>query len=65
VRTEVDAELRRDATRYGLRYACEDCAYFVAPTGGCAEGFPNAMHRARPLDVETTALVFCKRFELA
>ena len=43
-----------------LRYACEDCAYFVDDLEECAHGYPTSPHRKRAL-----VIVFCKEFELA
>jgi hypothetical protein len=63
MKTIVDEALRRSAHELRLRYSCEHCAHFDVEGGGCAEGFPNDMHRERR--VESSAwLEFCKSFEL-
>jgi hypothetical protein len=63
VQTPVDEQLRREASRYSLRYACQNCAHFAPETGTCAEGYPNHDHVAAPLET-TRTLIFCKSFEL-
>jgi hypothetical protein len=61
--TRVDRRLQEEAKVFAFRFECEQCAYFVEPSGRCAEGFPNGMHRAGRL-ASVDRLVFCKRFEL-
>jgi hypothetical protein len=61
--TNVDPDLLREAERFVLRFECEHCAHFVEESGGCAEGFPNEVHRAVRL-ASAARIVFCKRFEL-
>jgi len=63
MKTPVDPELRREARELRLRYGCEHCAHFDAESRGCAEGYPNAMHRDVSID-SATCLEFCKSFEL-
>jgi hypothetical protein len=64
VHTPIDDQLLEDAARYRLRFTCEHCAHFVPESGGCADGFPNDVHRSRPLGAGEQ-LTFCKHFELA
>ena len=64
MRTRVDGELRDEAKRFRLRFACEDCAHYAAETDGCANGYPNVAHRRIALS-DVTELEFCKEFELA
>ena len=61
MRTPIDARLRAEATRFVLRYRCDDCVLFDAPRARCTHGFPTAPHRVG-LDAEE--LVFCKEFDL-
>jgi hypothetical protein len=61
--TRVDHRLREETEAFSFRFVCEQCAHFIERTGGCAEGFPNAVHRGRALGLGER-LVFCKRFEL-
>jgi hypothetical protein len=61
--TTVDERLRREAGRFSLRFACEDCAHFDQPRAACAHGYPTEAHRAVDL-AERAELVFCKEFEL-
>jgi hypothetical protein len=63
MRTVVDDRLRLEAVEHALRYSCEHCAHFDVVHRGCAEGYPNAVHRERVIDTEPT-LEFCKSFEL-
>jgi hypothetical protein len=63
MRTRVDPTLREEALRFGLRYACDHCAHFDEDRGGCAEGYPNTMHRDDRVESVAT-LEFCKSFEL-
>jgi hypothetical protein len=64
VRTTVDDRLRREAARFSLRFACDDCAHFEARSGRlgrCSFGYPAAPRRDA-LDAPTLEL--CKSFEL-
>jgi len=63
MKTEIDEALRGATSKFRLRYACEDCAHFVAECGKCAEGYPNAVHRERRIETSDW-LEFCKSFEL-
>jgi hypothetical protein len=62
--TEVDAQLREEAKRYRLRFACPDCAYFESETRTCSEGYPNHDHVNPELHCRQV-VVFCKSFELS
>ena len=59
----VDLRLADEASRFTLRFACDDCVQFDArrdPT--CAHGWPVRLRR-RAID-EDDAVAFCKEFEL-
>jgi hypothetical protein len=65
VRTRVDDRLRREAARFSLRFACDDCAHFDASVDGggrCSLGYPAAPRRDA---LEAPDLELCKSFELA
>jgi len=51
---------------FALRFACEDCAHFDAPSERCRHEWPNEAHRLpRPgQPLPTGGLDFCKEFEL-
>ena len=57
-RTEFDVERER----FGLRFACEDCAHFDAGDERCRHEWPNESHRRMPMPAGV--LDFCKEFEL-
>ncbi len=60
-----DALFREEASRYQLKWNCEDCCRFMEAEASCAHGFPTEKHRkARYLDPDA-GLHFCKEFELA
>jgi hypothetical protein len=61
---EVNAGFRFEATQWGLRYRCEDCAYFRSTGRGCLVGWPSQGLRGTDdaLD-ERGEPVFCKAFE--
>ncbi|HTQ43854.1 MAG TPA: hypothetical protein VMI75_13925 [Polyangiaceae bacterium] len=61
MRTRVDARLREEATRYALRFACEDCAHFVPASERCSLEYPASPRRDALLAHE---LELCKEFEL-
>jgi hypothetical protein len=64
VRTQVDDRLRREAARFSLRFACDDCAHFDADVAGgrCSLGYPAAPRRE---SLDAPDLELCKSFELA
>ena len=62
MKTVVDARLRSEATRYHLRFACEDCVELDTTTDRCALGYPTSPRRR---DLEGEVVEFCKAFELA
>lgn len=65
MRTIVGREFEEDRRRYALRHACEDCTFFVAESGRCANGYPNGMHRDAAFEDEGLRDgTFCKEFEL-
>lgn len=61
MRTRVDDRLREEATRYALRFACDDCAHFDAARAECSLGYPPSPRRDA-LSAEQIEL--CKTFEL-
>jgi hypothetical protein len=56
---DEEERFEREAERFSLRWACEDCAHFAVETETCGHGYPVEPHRraARPV-------VFCKEWEL-
>jgi hypothetical protein len=68
VRTRVDAVLRDEAQRFALRFACEDCAHWVASKAGaagvCANGWPERVEKDALVAPSTEEVAFCKEFEL-
>lgn len=62
--TRVDDRLRREASEFRLRFACESCVAFDLDRQVCVHEFPNQEHRAQNLG-EARQIVFCKEFELA
>ena len=62
--SRVDEQLRGEAERFGLRFACQDCAHFAPETRACGNGYPTAPHLAIDLS-RVEALEFCKGFELS
>jgi hypothetical protein len=60
---KVDEQLRAEARRFGLLFACPSCVEFDPETGGCALGYPNDVHVDPSLEGREE-LVFCKAFEL-
>jgi hypothetical protein len=61
MRTRVDARLREEAARFGLRFACDDCAHFDETGERCSLTYP-ATPRRRALEDDDVEL--CKTFEL-
>lgn len=61
MRTAVDARLRAEATRFSLRFACEDCAHFDEPLARCSLSYPAAPRRSA---LAKEHLETCKEFEL-
>ncbi|MCA9669455.1 MAG: hypothetical protein KC503_27860 [Myxococcales bacterium] len=57
---------RQEVERYGLRFCCEDCAFFDDDSERCAHGWPTEEHRrARYEHGEPDDWVlYCKEFEL-
>jgi hypothetical protein len=68
MRTPVDARLATEASRFALRFACEDCVHFAPERERtCAHGWPLRLRRSA-LDLAPSAggaVDFCKEFELA
>ena len=63
MKTRIDEALLREARDFALCFGCEECAHYEGELGGCSNGFPNAAHRAKRLDV-LKEIEFCKQFEL-
>ncbi len=62
MKTPVDDRLRREASLFALRFACEDCAHATREDGlRCTLGYPATPRRQALDEVE---IVFCKAFEL-
>lgn len=61
MKTRVDLLLLNEASRFRLRFACEDCSHFDEPSDGCNHGYPSEPRRA---DLEKDVVVFCKEFEM-
>ncbi len=64
MKSRVDAQFREEARRFAFEFTCERCAHFDPEARRCANGYPTAEHRARPLE-RVEHWVFCKEFELA
>jgi hypothetical protein len=64
VKSAVDEQLRREVSKFVLRYTCDSCAHFDPEVGACGNGFPTAPHRDVDL-ARDREIVFCKLFELA
>ncbi len=71
----IDEQLRDEARRFRLVFACPECASFdpgddpgdgggalPIPGGRCSLGFPNEVHRDARLEGRDH-VVFCKAFE--
>ncbi|HSQ65795.1 MAG TPA: hypothetical protein VLM85_21385 [Polyangiaceae bacterium] len=52
-----------EASRFALRYTCDDCAHFDEQLAACGHGYPTTPHRAARLP-QAGEIVFCKEFEL-
>jgi hypothetical protein len=65
MKTRTEPLLRLEASRFSLRFACEDCAHFDAGGDGrparCGHGYPPGPRRDALAEAE---LAFCKEFEL-
>jgi hypothetical protein len=61
--TLVDPQLREEASRFKLVFACPSCAW-LDEAGACALGYPNADHLDARLDESRREVIFCKAFEL-
>jgi hypothetical protein len=66
VKIPVTPLFREESARFGLRHACEDCAYFDLEREVCSHGYPTEAHRREAsLGSEDAFVVFCKEWELA
>lgn len=61
MKTRVDLLLLDEAARFGLRFACEDCAHFDERPGVCNHEYPSEPRRT---DLGKDVVVFCKEFEI-
>jgi hypothetical protein len=67
MKTRVDSRLAREAVRFDLRFACEDCVHFSGERERtCGHGWPIRVRRdALALaPAPETSCEFCKEFEL-
>jgi len=64
MRIPRDERFDEERRRWELRFCCEDCAYFHAPSGRCIHEFPNEEHRRGYYDAPGEWIVFCKDFDL-
>jgi hypothetical protein len=63
LKSAVDAKFLEEVRTHRLRYACDDCAHFVAaPRACCGNGYPLGERSSRTL-VVGDEVVFCKEFE--
>jgi len=60
---EIDEQLRLEARRFKLAFACPDCAQFDPESDACSLGYPTAPHRSADLEGRSQ-VIFCKTFEL-
>jgi hypothetical protein len=61
MKTPVDARLREEVQRFGLRHTCDDCVHFTGDA--CIHEYPTAQHRL-PIALATHEIVFCKEHEV-
>ncbi|HXN30366.1 MAG TPA: hypothetical protein VN894_00835, partial [Polyangiaceae bacterium] len=63
MKTRVTERLRREASAFALRFACEDCSHVADEEGElrCSLGYPPAPRREALGQAE---IVFCKEFDL-
>lgn len=63
MKTPVDARFLDEQRVFRLRFACDDCAFFVAdPRPRCGNGYPLGERRDRAIAIGD-AIEFCKEFE--
>jgi hypothetical protein len=75
MRTPVDARLLSEASRFALRFACDDCVHFAPEreradgdaSRSCGHGWPLRLRRSAldPAVTDGEPLAFCKEFELS
>lgn len=63
MKTRVDELFREQVSRFRLRFACTDCAYWDTQQACCSHGYPCEPHDVNSLEGRTE-LFFCKEFEL-
>jgi hypothetical protein len=61
MKTKVTEQLRDEAEKFRLQFACPHCAYFDPDQDICSEGYPHDEHRSPEL--VTSEILFCKLFE--
>jgi hypothetical protein len=62
MKTLVNDVLRREASLFAFRFACEDCAHFSNEDGPrCSLGYPPAPRREA---LRENHIELCKSFEL-
>jgi hypothetical protein len=61
MKTRIDASLRREATQFSFRFACDDCAHFDPDRERCSFGFVAAPRRDA---LNRDSIESCKTFEL-
>ena len=64
MRTRVDAQLRLEAARYALRFACDDCAHFDEGGDRCSLEYPATPRRGALQGEGDAEIELCKSFEL-
>ena len=65
MKTVRDERFEREAARFSLRWACEDCCHFAhRGRRGCGNGWPIEL-RAAPGDGDAPMIAFCKEFEMS
>lgn len=73
MKTEIDAQLLREARRFAWRFACDDCVHFDSDHDQCSLGFDATLRRGsmpEAYELEDSrhkgrTLELCKTFELA
>ena len=57
------ARFEEEASRFSLRYTCEDCGNFDAARERCRHEWPTEKHRRAASGEARPEVVFCKEFE--
>ncbi len=61
MKTQVTPQLKQEARRFRLQFACPHCAYYDEARDCCSEGYPHQEHRDP--DLKAPEILFCKLFE--